>query len=89
MVKNLVVLGMLAVIAGFLAVMFVQKGADLPWISDAGKPCTDNSQCQSLTCIPPNTAVSGSKTVGRCYRGRYSGCTPVVVQGVVQANCPD
>ena len=57
---------------------------------DAGKACTDSSQCQSLKCIPPNTAVSGSRTTGKCYGWEYYvGCTPVVEKGVAQAVCPD
>jgi hypothetical protein len=38
--------------------------------TDAGKICTDHSQCQGL-CIGPENAVPGTRTSGRC-RDTYS-----------------
>jgi hypothetical protein len=54
--------------------------------SDAGRPCTDNSDCESV-CVAPDGAKLGDHVTGQCY-GRsltLGTCLPYVLDGVAQA----
>lgn len=54
--------------------------------SDAGQPCTDNSDCQSV-CVAPEGAKPGDRVTGKCYARSITlgTCLSYVVDGVAQA----
>ena len=51
---------------------------------DAGKVCSDKSECQGL-CKAPESALVGSSTAGTCQRDTHDiyGCYNKVERGVV------
>ncbi len=56
--------------------------------SDAGKPCSDNSQCNYFCVAPPNS-ILGSETNGTCSRYSYDCDSYRIQQGTVtSAVCP-
>jgi hypothetical protein len=61
-----------------------QPECNLP-TSDAGKECTDSSQCESY-CQAPEGAEIGSKATGKCYAWKkpLTGCMQEVKEGIVQ-----
>lgn len=50
--------------------------------SDAGKECTDSSQCENF-CQAPEEAKEGSKVVGKCYGFQKSIGRQEVKNGIV------
>ncbi|MBI2110558.1 hypothetical protein HYT51_02150 [Candidatus Woesearchaeota archaeon] len=52
--------------------------------SDAGKRCSDSSQCESY-CQAPEGAEIGAKVVGECYKFMIVPCMQEVRNGVVDA----
>jgi len=58
-----------------------------PATSDAGKECTDESECQGY-CEAKRDAVIGSEDVGMCSEFKsYSGCTTAILNGIVLSWC--
>lgn len=54
-------------------------------MSDAGKSCTDSTQCQS-SCVAVDGATRGSKGTGQCYSSNIIfGCRAYVSNGIVGA----
>lgn len=41
--------------------------------NDAGKNCTDSTQCESY-CEAPKEAENGEKVVGKCYGFEFAKC---------------
>lgn len=58
-----------------------------PATLDAGKECTDESQCDGY-CEAKRNAVIGSKDIGMCSEYELeSGCTTAIVNGTVFSWC--
>ena len=63
---------------------------DLP-SRDAGQPCTNSGQCQSV-CVAPEGARPGDRVTGQCYARTVTlgTCLSYVADGVVQGvRCVD
>lgn len=52
--------------------------------ADAGKICSDKSQCQGL-CKAPESSIVGSRSIGTCQEDTHDiyGCYDKVEQGIV------
>jgi len=49
--------------------------------SDAGKTCTDSSQCESYCQAPSNTSSDSGDIIGKCYEYEYADCMSEVRNG--------
>ena len=60
--------------------------------SDAGKICTDSSQCESVCIATDSDLISGENATGKCHGWNESGwhlCSPYVTNGkAVRVPCP-
>lgn len=51
--------------------------------SDAGKECTDSSQCESY-CQAPEDTTMDENTTGTCYNSLTADCMKEVKNGITQ-----
>jgi hypothetical protein len=61
----------------------VKYGCNMP-TSDAGKVCSDRSDCQTI-CLAPTGTRMGSKATGKCWGWTFfmQNCNPQVGKGIV------